>query len=992
MWSIEKTNEGEDLVWSQPETGIGPSALKGTANLQNVNIATEPGQVMAAFARAQNDDVVAISGGILTPDGSTLFDAPANLYSGAWIKVTASTVTSIVAATDPSTVAVDYLIVGGGGGGGSADNNAAAGGGGAGEFIEDNTSLAVGSYSIAVGAGGDGGTITGEAGGDGGSSSISTVDTATGGGGAGASQSSVNGRNGASGGGGGSNTSGSGGTGGTGSAGNNGGSGYYNATESNRAGGGGGGAGGAGVNGASGAGGTGGAGSSSSISGAAVTYATGGGGGAVGTAGQGGSSNVNNNSGGDGANGQSATANTGSGGGGASTSTATDTDGGDGSSGIVIISYVTGSALAVGGDISYAGGNTIHTFTEDGTFEILWINPGGLYYVSYKDGSDQIKLSDIYDPYGASPLTHGTTGTITFDVVSAFNKPIAKATERYFDSNGDIQYRYYLLDDSSFVWCYDTLVYSTTLAANSIGVTWMMTDPRDYDTFAPVGAIGVINGWLILVTDNYLLGKPTVTLGDGAQLLRNGYLTNGLNDVERFAYRGSQGTLLYTDNNFIGEIFPTTSLITSQANIQSYAAYSATSTTGEIDNLIGGSLPFLTSGTRVPVVFFPAEGGTLPTAITPLTVYFVEYNNISDTFEVFASLTSTTALNIDTGAVGTQYFNTFYPIGADAGDGGDNPTLQLTPQRVNLPFYETAKRLLEVGNTVLIGCTGNVVYPWNQIDAVPSDIITLPESDVQTMINVNNTAYIFAGNKGNIYITNNVVASLVLKVPDYTAGVPGTPNTYIEPTFVWGDAIFCRGRVYFSILDQTAVKAGNCGGVWSFIPSENIDPNQDVGSALRLENQNSYGDYDGYAPVLIVDEQQNGKSPKYWAAWQDSYNDATANFGIDYSTENPATTYVVETDLIPTGTFLTQRTFTQLEYKLTVALATNESVALYWRTSPTSAWTAASGLVIETTDPISGYYSVNFQKTQWFQARAIVTTTGNAATSTFVPLREIRLR
>jgi hypothetical protein len=331
-------------------------------------------------------------------------------------------------------------------------------------------------------------------------------------------------------------------------------------------------------------------------------------------------------------------------------------------------------------------------------------------------------------------------------------------------------------------------------------------------------------------------------------------------------------------------------------------------------------------------------------------------------------------------------------VGADAGADGTNPLLQFTSQRLNLPFYETATSLLEIGNTVLVGCRGNIVYPWNQVDSLPSDVITLPEDGVSAMLNVNNTAYIFAGDKGNIYITNLAVASMTLKIPDYLAGVPGTPNSYIEPSFTWGDAIYVRGRVYCSILDQTATKAGNCGGIFSFIPSENIDPTQEVGMALRLENQNSYGDYDGYAPILITDREQTGKGPKYWAAWQDSYNDATATFGIDYSTENPVVNYVVETDLIPTGTMLRKQTFEQLEYKLAVPLATNESVQLYWRTNPTGAWTSAGTAEVESEYPISGYYKVNFEKTQWTQIRAEVTTTGVAATSTFVPSKEIRLR
>ena len=84
------------------------------------------------------------------------------------------------------------------------------------------------------------------------------------------------------------------------------------------------------------------------------------------------------------------------------------------------------------------------------------------------------------------------------------------------------------------------------------------------------------------------------------------------------------------------------------------------------------------------------------------------------------------------------------------------------------------------------------------------DLIPLPETNSVNMITVNNMLYVFAGNKGNIYVTNGSTASLVLSVPDYCAGIAGTQPSYFEPYFVWGDAMYMRGRVWFSILDQVA--------------------------------------------------------------------------------------------------------------------------------------------------------------------------------------------
>ncbi len=164
------------------------------------------------------------------------------------------------------------------------------------------------------------------------------------------------------------------------------------------------------------------------------------------------------------------------------------------------------------------------------------------------------------------------------------------------------------------------------------------------------------------------------------------------------------------------------------------------------------------------------------------------------------------------------------------------------------------------------------------------------------------------------------------------------------------------------------------------------------GIQLRLENQNSYGTYSGVATILVANEQQNAIGPQYWASWQNSYSEATSTlFGIDQSDTVPVTTFVIETDLTPTGTFLNKRTFEQTEFKLTTPLVADESVALYWRVNSTDAWTAYTTQVNESANIISGFYKQNFQKGQWLQIRAVITT-NNLSTSSFGRFKEIRVR
>jgi len=549
------------------------------------------------------------------------------------------------------------------------------------------------------------------------------------------------------------------------------------------------------------------------------------------------------------------------------------------------------------------------------------------------------------------------------------------------------------------VWVYDTIVYATTLAANGVGVAWMLPDKDDHEN-DEYNSIAILNGWLVVLSNSEIVGKPTVDLGrdyasfalDSDQL----FLLNPFPTHTNFAYVGNQGKMYYCDGNYIGSVQPNNQFATGVVDIQSYARVTATGSTVTIAELINGSSPVMRNSTgtvsRVPIVFFKSFTGQMPSGFTEGTVYWAQVSTLdARQFTVYEDQSGGSAMPIATVGDGT-YINTFYPLGAQEDTGGTHvPLFQFTPQRLTLPSNETAQCLVESGLTLMIGGITNIVYPWNQVTNTPADIIALPEADVRAMVNVNNMVYIFAGNKGNIYITNNSSASLVLKVPDYCAGVPGTPLSYIEPRFSWGDAVYLRGRVYFSILDQTSIKAGNCGGIWSFVPSQNFSYGQETGLALRLENQNSYGDYDGVATILIAAQEQNAIAPQYWAGWMDSYSDATSAFGIDQTDDVPVTTYVIETDLIPTGTFLDKRTFAQTEFKLTTPFASGDSIALSWRVNSTDAWTAYSGQENETGNINSGIYKQNFQKGQWLQLRAVVTTNGTT-TSSFGRFKELRIR
>lgn len=601
----------------------------------------------------------------------------------------------------------------------------------------------------------------------------------------------------------------------------------------------------------------------------------------------------------------------------------------------------------------------------------------GTYFLAQNGGGSS--NYNIYTGFFTGQITPNASGTLIFSTIN-MGAPVANPqVEKYTSALNGTQYRYYVLDQTGLLWIYDT---DTGVA---YGNAWILQDVAT--TLSAIGVpngLGLINGWLFAFVVNGIFVKPTCALS--TTWVSFVEPTNTMSSENHFSYTGHQGEMYYCDNNFIASVFPNTSLITGGANIQSYASYTASSTTGTIATLIGGSIPTLLIGTlRIPAVFFAAVGGTIPSALTVGTIYYIVYNISISNFQVFAAASGGSALNLSSGASGTQYFNTFYPASA-----GGEATFTSTPQRLNLPFFETAKSIIEIGDIIIVGGRTNTLYPWNQIDPTPGDLIQLPENDVHYMIGVNNMGYVFAGHKGNIYITNGSTASAVISVPDYCAGIDGSPSTYIEPYFSWGGADYIRGRVYFSIQDQTGAKAGNCGGIWSFVPTQNFFFGQDVGLSLRMENTNSYGNLNGLANIIIGNQVQTAIGVQYFSAWSSDQNPASATYGIDASGTKPVATAIIETDALQTGTMLNKRSFAQQEYKLSSPLLSGESVQLYYRLNLTDAWTSC-GTVVAEPNSLSGYFTSVFQNTQWLQLQAQLIPNG---TSTFSMnrLTELRLR
>lgn len=323
----------------------------------------------------------------------------------------------------------------------------------------------------------------------------------------------------------------------------------------------------------------------------------------------------------------------------------------------------------------------------------------------------------------------------------------------------------------------------------------------------------------------------------------------------------------------------------------------------------------------------------------------------------------------------------------DAFDPTDTDTYSFSASILKIPKTDIALSLCEVGggsssqSTLLVGGAQNAIYPWDKLSTSFSLPIYVADSYIGRMVSANQNAFIFPGKfagRGRIYITNGSQADLYYKVPDYIFSQE-------DPYFLWGDAIFHRNNLIFGVLLNS-----NSSGTYP--TSYNI-------WGLSLEDKRfrslTYQTTDngrlsvGALIPIISPEGTPNKANGFGFIAGYSNDSSTAAIGYSGASAGVASSgSKILSDLIPVGTFLEKRTFTQCEYKLRTPLQSGESISV----TPIKDGVAGTAYSFQPTvasGELSGVANQTIQGSQWLQLQ--VDLVGNSVSSG-VRLKEIRLR
>ena len=114
---------------------------------------------------------------------------------------------------------------------------------------------------------------------------------------------------------------------------------------------------------------------------------------------------------------------------------------------------------------------------------------------------------------------------------------------------------------------------------------------------------------------------------------------------------------------------------------------------------------------------------------------------------------------------------------------------------LSLPGNSIIQCLEELGVNLLIGDkASNYIYQWDRTSTNFSIPIRCSEDNIWKMININNTVYILAGQKGIVYSTQGYTCDVFRKLPEYVTGGQVT----------WGGIEKVNGHLLFGCLGYKA--------------------------------------------------------------------------------------------------------------------------------------------------------------------------------------------
>lgn len=277
-------------------------------------------------------------------------------------------------------------------------------------------------------------------------------------------------------------------------------------------------------------------------------------------------------------------------------------------------------------------------------------------------------------------------------------------------------------------------------------------------------------------------------------------------------------------------------------------------------------------------------------------------------------------------------------------DPTDATTFTFVEEAIKLPYenngYITC--INELNEYIVIGTGSNKIYYWDKKSPSFTLFLSLQEKDVNSIRVIDNIAYIFMANSGNIYQANLVSSGLLLKIPEQITGeyykyIFGVSEVKVNYSVLY------KREILFSISIQGTDIMSN------YLMSYNIDSKKltkkNISSFGETSERsaNSYGKIYSIFPVgdniLISSSSYDISDDAYTYAIESLLYKALILSGATlYYVYDGNEPYII-TGLLSIGDVYNKKTFRELQISVARNLATGQGVSVYYRRDDNSSWT-----------------------------------------------------
>jgi hypothetical protein len=326
-----------------------------------------------------------------------------------------------------------------------------------------------------------------------------------------------------------------------------------------------------------------------------------------------------------------------------------------------------------------------------------------------------------------------------------------------------------------------------------------------------------------------------------------------------------------------------------------------------------------------------------------------------------------------------QYIASFYEVDAATFVPGTPATYTWNTQALDLPSRYKVRSLTQLGQQLMIGTqigSPGVNSNYNVADLFPwdktSDTFNLPVSfntqGVHQLSTINNIVYAWAGNGNTLSATNGSSTQTFKEFKNISNF--DDPDIELRP---YPDSICSLGGNE-ELLIGIGSTDNNVSPLGIYAVKDGIHV---------LRNTISTGETSKVEIGSIFPIDKN----KFYVGWKSDTDQGIDIVGNSGRYEDWSAT--IDTDLIPTATFLSPKEFGEIEFKLGKPLGDDEGIRIYWRDSLTASWT----LILQKTgtdiqNRMSYQLAANIPDSQYLQLRIQLLADGDETPW----LSEVRLR